>query len=63
MKRSGLITQQAQDIASTSKDLYLLRKNFKLIWTFIFFEIIVKIQICTLFLFKKIKDAGLFSNS
>ena len=27
MKRSGLITQQAQDIVSTSNDLYLLRKK------------------------------------
>ena len=25
MKRSGLITQQAQDIVSTSNDLYLLK--------------------------------------
>ena len=27
MKMSGLITQQAQDIVSTSNDLYLLRKK------------------------------------
>ena len=27
MKRSGLITKQAQDIVSKSNDLYLLRKK------------------------------------
>ena len=43
--------------------LILIKEKSKLIWTFIFFEIIVKIQMCTLFLFKKIKDARLFSNS
>ena len=43
--------------------LILIKEKSELIWRFVFFEITVKIQMCTLFLFKKIKDARLFSNS
>ena len=43
--------------------LILIKEKIKLIWTFRFFEIIIKIQMCTLFHFKKIKDARLLSNS
>ena len=63
MKRSGLITQQGLITHFDVERLTLIKEKSKLIWTFIFFEIIVKIQMCTLFLFKKIKDARLFSNS
>ena len=45
------------------EQLILIKERSKLIWRFIFFEIIVKKQMCKLFLFKKIKDARLFSNS
>ena len=41
----------------------LIKEKSELIWRFVFFEITVKIQMCTLFLFKKIKYARLFSNS
>ena len=43
--------------------LVLIKEKSKLIWTFIFFKIIVKIQMFALFPFKKIKDARLFSNN
>ena len=51
-------TKNNKNKAITSKHKTSFRRR-----TFIFFEIIVKIQMCTLFLFKKIKDARLFSNS
>ena len=40
--------------------LILIKEKNKLIWTFIFFEIIVKIQICILFLFKKLRMLNCF---
>ena len=72
-KRSGIVTQQAQDIIKRRRNDVLckqgkgsirIKEKIKLIWTFIFFEIIVKIvEMCTSFLFKKSKDARLFSSS